>query len=280
MRGSEMEALIAGGAGFIGSHLAEKMGGEVFDLRTGQDGKNFSLVKKHVKGKDIVFHLANFPAHRLSFRNPHEIMHNNYLTTLNFAEACRLADVKMVFASSFGVYGKGPLPFREDSPLRPETPYGVAKKSCEDLLKTYHDLYGLDIIVVRPSNVWGERDYLHEPLQVLPLWINNVREGKEIVVYGERTTRDFTHISDFLEGMILASRQEGFEVFNIASGKETRLIDIARFLSKKVVVKPLPPYEVEQWRGDISKARKSLGWRPKKDFWKEFRKYSAERLRA
>lgn len=269
--------LVAGGAGFIGSHLVERRGGDIFDLRTGQDGRDFSLVKKHVKGKEIVFHLANIPAHRLSITTPYDIIHNNYLTTLNFAEACRLFDVKMVFTSSFGVYGGKP-PFKEDGLLNPGTPYGIAKKSCEELLKGYHELYGLEVIIVRPSNVWGERDYLHEPLQVLPTWINNVKEGKELVVYGENTTRDFTHIDDFLEGMLLASKQKGFEIFNIASGKEVKLLDIAHFLSDKVVVKPLPDFEVERWCGDVTKAKKVLGWEPKKDFWEEFKKYVPEML--
>lgn len=272
-----MKVLVAGGAGFIGSHLVEQVKGDVFDLRTGQDGKNLEEVKEAVKGKELVYHLANFPAHRLSIKDPYEIMHNNYLITLNFAEACRLEGVKMVFASSFGVYGGKP-PFREDSIMEPHTPYGVAKKSCEELLRVYHDCYGLEVIIIRPSNVWGPRDHLHKPLQVLPTWVEQARKGEELVVYGERTTRDFTHISDFLEGIMLASGQKGFEVFNIASGRETRLVDIARSLSENVRVEPLPKEEVEQWRGDITKARQVLGWEPKKDFWEEFSSYSKERV--
>jgi len=270
--------LVAGGAGFIGSHLVNRIDGDVFDLRTGQNACDFDLVKREVEGRDIVFHLANMPAHRLSFHDPHKIMQNNYLATLNFAEACRISDVKIIFASSFGVYSKQALPFREDAVLEPKTPYGVAKKSCEELLKVYHELYGMDIIIVRPSNVWGENDYLHEPLQVLPKWINSVKEGKEIIVYGEETTRDFTHISDFIEGIILASKQKGFEIFNLASGKDVNLAEIARSLTDSVTVKPLPEYEVEKWRGDITKARSLLGWEPKKQFWEEFKMYSKERL--
>ena len=93
-------------------------------------------------------------------------------------------------------------------------------------------------------------------------------------MYGEKTTRDFTHISDFLDGLLKASGQKGFEIFNIASGREVRLLDIAKSLSDKVVLKPLPRHEVERWRGDISKAREVLAWQPKKDFWEEFKKYS------
>ena len=268
-----MSVLIAGGAGFIGSHLTEKIGGEVFDLKTGQDGRELEAVKKAVKGKELVFHLANFPAHRLSVGNPHEIVRNNYLTTLNFAEACRLEGARMVFASSFGVYGKQDPPFSESSRLAPETPYGVAKKSCEELLKVYHDLYGMDIIIVRPSNVWGERDHLHEPLQVLPTWVRLAKGGKPLVVHGENTSRDFTHIDDFIEGILLASSKLGFNVYNLASGKEVRLVEIARFLSDNIKVEPLSGTEVERWCGDITKAREELGWEPKRNFWEEFRSY-------
>ena len=272
--------LVAGGAGFIGSHLVEQSGGEVFDLRTGQDARNMDQVKNAVKGKDIVYHLANMPAHRLSIDNPHTIMENNYIATLNFAEACRLHDVPLVFASSFGVYGNNQkLPFREDAVLHPDTPYGVAKKSSEELLKIYHDLYGMTIAIVRPSNIWGERDYLHEPLQVLPLWMKAANEGKPLIVYGEHTTRDFTHISDFLAGIRKAADCKGFDIFNIAAGKEIRLLEIAQSISGTIDVRPLPKTEVERWEGDIAKARNILGWEPKKDFWKEFALYKERALR-
>lgn len=272
--------LVTGGAGFIGSHLVEKLkNSAVFDLRTGQDGLNFETVKDYVKGKELVFHLANIPAHRLSVNNPYDIIKNNFLITLNFAEACRVFDAKMVFASSFGVYGSREPPFREDMPLEPKTPYGVAKKSCEELLQMYHERYGLNIIIVRPSNVWGGRDYLHEPLQVLPLWIRNLKEKKPLIVHGTETTRDFTHISDFVDGIILAGKQKGFDVFNLASGKEIRLYDIAKFLTHDITVKPLPQYEIKRWFGDVSKAKNILGWTPKKDFWKELKKYVSDRLK-
>ncbi|MBI4021192.1 MAG: NAD-dependent epimerase/dehydratase family protein [Candidatus Aenigmarchaeota archaeon] len=274
-----MTTLVAGGAGFIGSHLVERVGGDVFDLRTGQDARNLDTVKQAVQGKDLVFHLANIPAHRLSVERPQEVMHNNYLSTLNFAEACRIHDAKMVFFSSFGVYGKQRLPFAEDSLLQPGTPYGVAKKASEELLAIYRTLYGLEVVIVRPSNVWGDRDYLHEPLQVLPLWIRQVKAGKEIVVYGDKTTRDFTHISDFLDGVVAASRQKA-GIFNISSGKETLLLDIAHSLTDRVTVKPLPPAEVERWCGDTTRAREVLGWQAKRDFWEEFKKYAAKRLTA
>lgn len=271
--------LVAGSAGFIGSHLVERLPeAEGFDMRTGQDGLDFELVKQAVKGKELVFHLANKPAHRLSVENPYDVAKNNYLITLNFAEACRLFDVKMVFASSFSVYGKQAPPFREDMPMQPDTPYGVTKQACEEMLKMYHETYGMDVVVVRPSNVWGERDYLHEPLQVLPTWVRNAKEGKPLVVYGQNTARDFTHISDFVSGTLLASKQKGWDVFNIAAGKEIRLLDVAKAISGNIVIKPLPKFEAERWFGGNSKARELLGWEPKVDFWNAFRAYLQERL--
>ncbi|MBI4181421.1 MAG: NAD-dependent epimerase/dehydratase family protein [Candidatus Aenigmarchaeota archaeon] len=276
--GNEQDILVAGGAGFIGSHLHQQIGGEIFDRRTGQEGLDLALVKERVRGKELVYHLANIPAHRLSVSSPYEVLHNNYLVTLNFAEACRLHDVKMVFASSFGVYGKQPLPFKEDGLLAPTTPYGAGKKACEELLQLYHDLYGMDVIIVRPSNVWGDRDSLHEPLQVLPLWLRKVQAGEELVVHGELTSRDFTHVSDFVAGIRKAAAWKGFEVFNICAGQEIRLLDIARSLTGQVRVEPLPPTEVERWQGDITKARSLLEWQPRVRFWEEFSRYAASRL--
>ncbi len=274
-----MKCLVAGSAGFIGSHLMKKLkGAEGFDIRTGQDGLDFELVKKSVKGKHLVFHLANKPAHRLSVENPYDVAKNNYMITLNFAEACRLHDVPMVFASSFSVYGKQAPPFREDMPMEPDTPYGVTKQASEELLRMYHDTYGMDIIVVRPSNIWGERDYLHEPLQALPTWVGNVKQGKPLTVFGKNTTRDFTHISDFIEGILLASKKKGWDVFNLAAGKEIRLLDIAQAISENVIVRPLPKHEAERWYGDNSKAKRELGWSPKIKFWQALAEYCRKRL--
>lgn len=269
--------LITGSAGFIGSNLAKRIQAESFDIRTGQNGLDFDLVKKAVAGKELVFHMANIPAHRLSVENPYEVMKNNYLITLNFAEACRMHDVKIVFASSFSVYGQQENPFSEDMKMKPDTPYGVTKKACEELLQHYHEMYGTDVIVIRPSNVWGPGDELHEPMQVLPIWVNAVREKKPITVHGENTTRDFTHIDDFVDGMLLASQETGFDVFNVCSGKEIRLLDIANAITDKIKITELPKYETEQWVGDNSKLEK-LGWKPKKDFWKELEIYCQNRI--
>ncbi|MBI4170423.1 MAG: NAD-dependent epimerase/dehydratase family protein [Candidatus Aenigmarchaeota archaeon] len=274
-----MSTLVTGSAGFIGSHLAERLlDAEGFDIRTGQDGLDFELVNQAVRGKELVFHLANIPAHRLSIDNPYEITKNNFLATLNFAEACRMHDVKMVFASSFSVYGKQKPPFKEDMPMQPDTPYGVTKQACEELLKMYHETYGMDVIIVRPSNIWGSRDYLHEPMQVLPTWVNNAKRGKPLTVFGENTTRDFTHIDDFIAGILLASKRNGWDVFNIAAGKEIRLVDVAMTISDNIIVKPLPRHEAERWYGDNTHARTVLDWEPKTAFWDAFREYCRQRL--
>ncbi len=273
------EILVAGSAGFIGSHICGRLAfAEKFDIRTGQDGLDFGLVKSMVEGKRLVIHLANKPAHRLSVNNPYEIAKNNYLITLNFAEACRLSDASMVFASSCSVYGKQAVPFRENMDMKPDTPYGVTKQASEELLKMYHDTYGLDITVIRPSNVWGEGDILHEPMQVIPTWIKSEKEGKPLVVFGENTTRDFTHISDFTEGFLLACRPKGWNVYNLSSGKERKLLDIAAAISGNVVVKPLAAFEAEKWQVDNSKARRELGWEPKIEFWHALSEYCMQNL--
>ncbi len=273
--------LVAGGSGSIGTGIMEGLPkAQNFDKREGHDGLDFDAVRHAVKGKDMVFHLANIPAHRLSKDRPREVSMVNFNVTMNFLEACRINDIKMVFASSFGVYGRQEPPFSEEMLPRPETPYGVAKFACEDMMRVYNELYGMDLIVVRPSNVWGPKDYLHEPMQVLPLWAEKVKRGETIIVHGDRTSRDFTHISDFVDGFMRASQQGGFQVFNLSSGKEIRLLDVARFMTDKVEVVQLPGYETCRWVGDISKSRRVLGYDPKVDFWEGLEGYCRERIGA
>lgn len=264
--------LIFGSHGFVGFNLKielERYGHvvETFDRRDTENSQdiisNLQEVEKAVERNDIVYHLAAKPAHRLSIDNPVEIIRNNYLATLYIVEACRKHKKKLIYASSFSVYGNQPTPWGENTPLESTTPYGHAKVACEDLLKLYHTLYGLDIMIARFSNVFGPFEELHEPNQVLPIWFNKVNEGKDLIVYGEDTTRDFTYVWDVCMGLMQLSRLDGFQIFNICSGEELFLLDVAGFISNNVVVKPLPSYETRKWVGDNTKL-KSLGWAPTK----------------
>ncbi len=264
---------IFGGSGFIGTNLAselKKQSHEVinFDRRDKENPRDILTAQVPlddcVKEADVVFHLAAIPAHRLSVNSPFEIINNNYLTTLHIAEACRKFNKKLIYASSFSVYGNQRVPWQETDALHSHTPYSHCKIACEDMLKVYHRLYGLKVIICRLSNVYGEFEELHQPLQVLPIWLKCRKEKKPLKVYGEKTTRDFTHVQDIISALILLMDKDGLDIYNVCCGKERRLIDIARLISEKIEILPLPEYEAIRWVGDNSKLKR-LGWKPQFD---------------
>ena len=223
------------------------------------------FVKNHA---ELVYHLAAIPAHRLSMNTPWEIVHNNYISTLNVAESCRLGDCnKIVFLSSFAVYGKSLPPWNEYTPLNGTTPYGLCKIQCENLLQKYHEWYGIDVIIIRPSNVFGEHEELHKPLQVIPKWFDDLRCDRLLVVYGNETTRDFTYVGDIVDGIISASKKTGFEIYNLCSGDPVLLKDIAEKISDKIKIVDLSYYETKEWYGSYEKAKKELGYKTTKRVW-------------
>lgn len=258
---------VFGGGGFLGVNLCKalrKKGHDVIsiDKRNGMDILNWNdEIENYIKNCDLCFHLAAIPAHRLSVEDPYDVIYNNYIVTLNIAQACSFYQKKLIYASSFSVYGKQEVPWTEDMPLQSDTPYAHAKVACEDLLRLFSKLYGANIIITRFSNVYGEHEELHQPIQVLPIWFKAYKEGKPIKVMGETTTRDWTYVGDVVNALLILMDQDGFDVFNICRGKEISLMNIAKIFCDDIEVLPLPEYEAVRWVGDNSKMR-SLGWKP------------------
>lgn len=269
-----MKILITGINGFIGKNLkieAERYGWEVkgIDKRGDApldlcDDLSHSEISELVGWADIVYNLAAIPAHRLSVSSPECIIRNNFLATLTIAELCREHNKKLIHASSFSVYGKQPSPWKEEMPLQYDTPYSASKSMVEELLKLYHNLYKLDVIIARFSNVFGPFEELHKPIQVLPTWFNKKKEREPITIFGNETTRDFTYVWDVCNALLRLSREKGYDIYNICSGKEEKLVDVARKITQNVIVEELPYYEASRWVGDNTKM-KSLGWTPTKD---------------
>lgn len=267
---------VAGGSGFIGTNLVkrlEKEGHTVqnLDIRNGPDCNvaYFPRIKFFMQHQDMVIHVANIPSHRLSMNDPRTVILNNYYTTLSICEAVRQSDScnKIVFLSSFAVYGRQLPPWNEYTPLNGTTPYGLCKIQCENLLHKYHEWYGIDVIIIRPSNVFGEHEELHKPLQVIPKWFDDLCCDRPLVVYGNETTRDLTYVGDIVDGIISASKKTGFEIYNLCSGTPVLLKDIAEKISNKVETVNLPDYETKEWYGSYEKAKKELGYKTTKTVW-------------
>ena len=291
-----MKVVVTGGAGFIGSHLSEALarsGSEVCvldNLSVGDhnvgvpkesgivfvkgDIRNLSLLEKIFNGADCVFHLAAMNRAMRSIRNPLEANEINVTGTLNVLEACRASGVgRMVFASSSSVYGGAAKINREDQKLHPLHPYGVGKLAGEEYCRIYSDLYGVSTTVLRYVSVFGPRqrpDIAYAA--VIPKFIGAIRDGTPVEVFGSgRQSRQFTFVGDTVAGTIAAwkSKKTPGEVFNIASPRESSVLDVVRGIEKitgrKAVLKFRKgnPGDPMRNRIDVSKAKKVFGFQAK-----------------
>jgi len=290
------KAVVTGGAGFIGSHLAEelaKRGWSVIildDLSTGkrdniemllnQDRLEFvegsvlaiDLLEKLFHGVDCVFHQAAIPSVPRSIENPLASHEANATGTLNVLIAARDAGVrKVVYASSSSVFGDTPtLPKREDMAPNPQSPYAVAKRAGEYYCRVFEEVYGLATVCLRYFNVYGPgQDPDSEYAAVIPRFIKRALEGKAPVIFGDgEQTRDFAFVKDAAESNILAAESEACGVFNIGNGKSITVNELAKQVlsitgSKAEPVHEEPrPGDITHSVADISRAR-AIGYEPK-----------------
>jgi len=289
-----MKFLITGGAGFIGSHIAEELikskKGEVvvFDnLSVGKkenvpkgcrfikgDIRNEAAIIKAMKGIDVVFHDAAFVSIRASFDMLKHEVDNNVYGILNVFEAAVKNKVKkLVFASSMAVYGEPKvLPVEEDSQLRPISPYGFSKLRGELYCKIFQDKFGIDTTVLRYFNTFGIRQTPSDYVGVATTFINQALNGKPLTIFGDgKQTRDFVWVRDIARANVLAAfnKKSGGEIFNIASGQEISINSIADAINKYTgnnrVYVPKPGGEISRIRANIAKAKKVLGYKPEGD---------------
>ncbi|MFQ5941273.1 MAG: NAD-dependent epimerase/dehydratase family protein [Nitrososphaerales archaeon] len=294
---TQERAFITGGAGFIGSHLAEhllRMGSMVtaydnFDDYYGSKelnidfaGKdpNYKFVKGDIldqdnvnesfKDSEILYHLAAQPGVRFSIENPHKTFRVNFQGTLNVLEGARRLDIKkIVFASSSSVYGDPKsLPVREDSKLEPISPYGLSKFFGEKACLQYSQIYGLRVVILRYHTVYGPRQ---RPDMAFRKWILSLLHKKPPVIYGDgNQTRDFTYIDDIIEGTVRAAliKEAEGEVFNLGSCRSTNVNTIVSILQELMDSKNIQPaYEekkigdVQDTLADVSKAKAIIGYK-------------------
>jgi UDP-glucuronate 4-epimerase len=295
--------LVTGGAGFIGSHVCERLlrsGHAVWafdDLNDFYDprlkranlrdiqalAKPFEFVEGDLTDRaaldellggvkfDQIIHLAARAGVRPSLQEPALYQRVNVEGTVNLLEAARLNGVrKIIIASSSSVYGvNAKVPFSESDPIfRAISPYAASKLACESLGHVYHHVYGLDIAMLRFFTVYGPRQ---RPDLAIHKFARLMSAGKPIPVFGDGSTaRDYTYISDTLEGIMACTKQEfGYEVFNLGESQTVslnRLIELLEAaLGKKAVIDRQAPQpgDVPITCADVAKARARLGYDPR-----------------
>jgi UDP-glucose 4-epimerase len=284
--------LITGGAGFIGSHVADRLaaaGHEVAvvdNLSTGRreyvpaSARFFPYDITTREAYDlicawrpqVIMHLAAQMSVQVSVSDPVYDARNNILGSLNLLQAAGEAGVrKIVFASTGGaIYGdEAPLPAREENLPQPECPYGVAKLAVEHYLHFYQRQFGLVPVILRYANVYGPRQNGRGEAGVVAIFIEKFLAGLQPVINGDgRQTRDFVYVGDVVEANVLALDYPQAEIFNIGTGQETDILTIYLKLmeltgSARAPVHG-PPKPGEQRRSvlDRARARELLGWQP------------------
>lgn len=287
-----MKSLVTGGAGFIGSHIVDRlieMGHEVVcidnesavsndEFYWNSKAKNYKydvcdyeLVEPLFDGVDYVFHLASDARIQIAIQNPRKSMHTNAVGTFNILEASRINNVKrVIYSSTSSSYGKkNTIPNIEDQKPDPLTTYSSAKIFGENLMRVYFNLYGLKTVSLRYFNVYGERQPLKgQYAPVIGLFLKQFKDNQPLTIVGDGTQkRDFTYIKDAVEANILAAtsgNQSIFgETFNIGSGNNISILDIAKMISDNVQYIEPRPGEVKETLANNQKAWTQLGWAPK-----------------
>ena len=291
--------LVTGGAGFIGSNIAEalvKRGDRVRVLDNFSTGRRENLaaigevelvegdlrdpaaVGRAVAGVDGVFHQAALRSVPRSVDDPSSSNEVNVSGSLVLLLACREAKVRrVVYASSSSVYGDDPtLPKVETLPTRPVSPYAVSKLAAEHYCHVFARLYGVETVSLRYFNVFGPRQNPESKYSaVIPRFLEQALHGEALEVHGDgEQSRDFTYIDNVVHGNLLAMETQGVsgEVFNVACGTRHSLLAIAAaigdFLGARPALRHVAPRagDVRHTLADIAKAERLLGYRPLVDF--------------
>ena len=295
-----MRILVTGGAGFIGSHLVEKLlgiGHEVVILDDFNDfydpqikhaniagfAKDVTVIKVDLRQNDsvrtvcfrekvdVIVHLAARAGVRPSIQSPQLYYDTNVIGTLHLLEAARATEVqRFIFASSSSVYGASKkVPFSEDQRLiQTLSPYAATKMAGEFLCSTYSHLYQMRIVALRYFTVYGPRQ---RPDLAIHQFTRRIYAGEPIEQFGDGTTRrDYTYIDDVIQGTTAALEYDGlmYDVFNLGENQTIQLKDlisaIENAVGKKAKINRLPeqPGDMPRTYADISKAQKLLGYNP------------------
>lgn len=291
--------LVTGGAGFIGSHITDRLLADGHTVRildnfsTGKranipgspdvsviegDVADLDTVQKAMQGVQRVFHEAAIASVPETVGNPLGSARVNYQGTLNVLESARHAGVgRVVFACSAAVYGDLPeLPKQETMPLRPLSPYAVDKLASEHACQVYSGLYGLEAVALRYFNVFGPRQDPSSPYSgVISIFTDCLRQGRRPRIYGDgEQTRDFVYVADVVEANMraMASTRAPGRCYNIATGNTITINELLRTLCRLQDQLFDPEWlpgrdgDIRHSRADIRRAQDELSWQPAVSF--------------
>ncbi len=283
-----MNILVTGGAGFIGSHLVDKLIQQnhqvivIDNLSTGKkeylnpkakfhklDISDLNKIKPVFKGIDYVFHLAAQPRIQPSIKDPVTSHRNNVIGTLNVLVAAKENKVnKVIYSASSSAYGdQQQLPLKENMRSHPKTPYSVFKWVGERYCKLFSELYNLPTVCLRYFNVYGPRQSNEGAYAtVIGIFLKQADNNQPLTIVGDgEQTRDFSNIKDVVQANLLAMKADktgNGEVINIGTGKNYSINQIAAMISNNTVNIPSRPGEIQDTLAEITKAKQLLGWEP------------------
>lgn len=286
--------LVTGGAGFIGSHLVDKLVSlehKVTVLDNLSSGKlsninkyydffthdiNDSLYDIFNNNKfDYVFHLAAFINLRNSIKNPTDCFYTNVLGSINLIEYCVKYNCKLIFSSTGGaIYSPNTiLPWTENSLADPQSPYGLSKLHIEQYLKIAKILYNLNYTILRYSNVYGERQDAQGEAGVISVFLNDIKNNKNLKIFGDGCqTRDFINVNDVVAANIAVMKLDNCETYNVSSNSEISINNLANILltetksNLKIDYLPSIIGEVKKTKLSYEKLKNIIGWEPKFNF--------------
>ena len=275
-----MKILVTGGAGFIGSHVLERLARDKGNTITVLDNldsgiaenipSGVAFIREDIRSSkiinifqentfDVVIHLAAQTMVPYSIAHPNEDADINLIGLINVLEAARLNCVKsVVFSSSAAVYGNSiNLPLKENETLVPTSFYGITKMTTEHYLRVYHELYGINTTVLRFANVYGERQGIGGEGGVVCIFSQKISENQSIDVFGDgEQTRDFVYVKDIAKAICGAIEHKGFGIYNVSTNTEVsvnELIGVFEKVSgKKIQVNYLPARTGDIYRSVLS----------------------------
>lgn len=286
---TDQSILVTGGAGFIGSHLAEKLvaDNDVVVLDNLSSGRRewvdnrATLIEANIQdtqavaraadGVDLIFHQAANVSVERSVDAPIESHETNVDATLRLLEHARKEDARFIYASSAAIYGTPEsVPIDESDPKEPTSPYGLEKYTADEYCRLYHELYGVETVTLRYFNVYGPRQRGGQYSGVIDIFLDQARRGEEITVHGDgEQTRDFVHVEDVVAANCLAATHgTSGEAYNIGTSNSISVDNLAQLIVDTFKTSSSITYidpregDIQQSCSSIKKAHQDLGFNP------------------